>query len=205
METLKSSIAEWGVETRSIEGAFGCGDDCIVRWHRTGGLVAVVDGLGHGPDASFAARAAIDVLNAHAGEGPERLLTRCHEAARRTRGLTMAIASIDAKRGVMEWLGIGNVQGILIRARPGRQPSRESLLVRSGVVGQRIPPLVPTVVTLESGDILALATDGIQSGFESSIRAKEGAQATATRILEHHARPSDDALVAIVRYRGLPQ
>ena len=203
METLKSNLAEWGVGTRAIGGTVG-GDDCVVRWHRTGGLVAVVDGLGHGPDASLAARTAIEVLQSHAAESPERLLLRCHEASRRTRGLTMAIAAIDAKIGLMAWLGVGNVQGALIRAAPGRNPPRESLLVRSGVVGHRIPPLVPEIVRLEAGDVLALATDGIRSGFEGSIFAAEGVQAAATRVLETHGSSSDDALVVVVRYRGMP-
>ena len=202
METLRSDLAEWAVETRSIAGTFGCGDDCVVQWHRTGGLVAVVDGLGHGPDASLAAHAALHELRAHPGEPPERLLARCHQAARQTRGLTMAIASIDANRGVMSWLGVGNVQGILVRASPARPLANESLLVRSGVVGHRIPPMVPTVVTLQAGDILALATDGIRSGFEGSIAAGGDARATAARILELHARATDDALVVVVRYLG---
>ena len=116
----------------------------------------------------------------------------------------MALASIDAKSGLMAWLGIGNVQGVLVRAAPGRTPPRESLLVRSGVVGHRIPPLVPAVLRLEVGDVLALATDGIQTGFEGSVRAAEEVQAAATRILNSHGRPSDDALVVVVRYRGMP-
>lgn len=205
METLRSDLAEWGVETRSIAGTFGCGDDCVVQWHRTGGLVAVVDGLGHGPDASLAAHAALQELRAHAEDPPERLLERCHQAARRTRGLTMAIASIDANRGRMAWLGVGNVQGILVRASPARPFAGESLLVRSGVVGHRIPPIVPAVVALEAGDVLALATDGIRSGFESSIVAGGDVRTTAARILKLHARATDDALVVVVRYLGPPR
>lgn len=205
METLKSEIAEWGIGTRSIEESAGCGDDCIVRWRRSGGLVAVVDGLGHGQEASFAARAAIKVLEANPTESPEGLLKRCHEATRHTRGLTMALASIDADSGLMTWLGVGNVQGVLVRAAPGTLLPRESLLVRSGVVGHRIPPLVPTTVSIGPGDVLALATDGIRTDFESSIVAREDARAASSRVLEQYALPSDDALVVVVRYLGRPQ
>ena len=205
METLRSEIAEWGVGTRSIGDTAGCGDDCLVRWHRSGGLVAVVDGLGHGRDASLAARSAIDVLDAHTTEPLERLLQRCHEAARETRGLTMALAAIDADKGSMAWVGVGNVQGLLVRARPGSSLPREPLLVRSGVVGQRIPPLVPVTVPIEPGDVLAMATDGIRSEFESSISTGEAATVAATRVLERYALPTDDALVVVVRYLGRPQ
>lgn len=205
METLRSEIAEWGVGTRSIGDTAGCGDDCLVRWHRSGGLVAVVDGLGHGRDASLAARSAIDVLDAHTTEPLERLLQLCHEAARETRGLTMALASINADKGSMAWAGVGNVQALLVRARPGRLPPRESLLVRSGVVGQRIPPFVQVTVPIEPGDVLAMATDGIRSEFEGSIVTSEAAPAAATRVLERYALPSDDALVVVVRYLGRAQ
>ena len=203
METLKSNIAEWGIETRSVGGEFGCGDDALIHWHLTGGLVAVVDGLGHGPSASMAAHAALDAIRVNPDDPPGQILARCHEATRRTRGLTMAIASIDAQQGQMTWFGVGNVHGTLVRSAPGHAPVRESLLVRSGVVGHRIPPIVPTIVPLEAGDILALATDGIRSGFETSILPEEGAQAAAARILACHGRPTDDALIVVVRYRGL--
>lgn len=191
------------METRSVGGEFGCGDDALIHWHLTGGLVAVVDGLGHGASASMAARAALEAIRANPEDPPGRLLARCHEATRQTRGLTMGIASIDARQGQLTWLGVGNVQGTLVRSAPGRAPVRDSLLVRSGVVGHRIPPIVPMIVPLEAGDILVLATDGIRSGFETSIVPEEDAQAAAARILEHHARPTDDALVVVVRYRGL--
>lgn len=205
METLRCEIAEWGVGTRSIGDSIGCGDDCLVRWHRSGGLVAVVDGLGHGREASLAARSAIDVLSAYTTEPPERLLQRCHEAARETRGLTMALASIDADKGSMAWVGVGNVQGLLVRARPGSSPPREPLLVRSGVVGQRVPPLVPVTIPIGPGDVLALATDGIRSEFERTVVTGEPARVAANRILANYALSTDDALVVVVRYLGRPQ
>ncbi|HKQ20056.1 MAG TPA: SpoIIE family protein phosphatase [Candidatus Eisenbacteria bacterium] len=205
METLRSQIAEWGVGSRPVGDSIGSGDDCLVRWHRSGGLVAVVDGLGHGRDASLAARSAIDVLDAHTTEPLERLFQRCHEAARETRGLTMAIAVINADQGSMAWFGVGNVQGLLVRARPGVFLPRETLLVRSGVVGQRIPPFAPVTVSIAPGDVLAMATDGIRSDFESTISTGETARAAATRVLERYALPTDDALVVVVRYLGRPQ
>lgn len=204
MEALTSNIAEWGIETRSVGGEFGCGDDALIHWHSTGGLVAVVDGLGHGPGASAAAQAALEAIKANPQDPLERLLTRCHEATRQTRGLTMAIASIDAQQGQMAWLGVGNVHGSLVRSAPGKEPVLESLLVRSGVVGHRIPPIVPLMIPLAAGDILAIATDGIRTGFERMILPEERPEAAAARILEQHGSPSDDALVVVVRYKGLP-
>jgi len=176
VEALTSNIAEWGIETRSVGGEFGCGDDALIHWHSTGGLVAVVDGLGHGPGASAAAQAALEAIKANPQDPLERLLTRCHEATRQTRGLTMAIASIDAQQGQMAWLGVGNVHGSLVRSAPGKEPVLESLLVRSGVVGHRIPPIVPLMIPLAAGDILYYeagqtppinkdATNGVRFGY----------------------------------------
>ena len=52
------------------------------------------------------------------------------------------------------------------------------------------------------GDVLVLATDGIQAVFADSLDISGSAQAITERILAAHRRPTDDALVVAVRYLG---
>jgi negative regulator of sigma-B (phosphoserine phosphatase) len=54
------------------------------------------------------------------------------------------------------------------------------------------------------GTLLILATDGIDSGFASTLSTAEPAQLIADTILARHARQSDDALALVVRFRGGP-
>ena len=50
------------------------------------------------------------------------------------------------------------------------------------------------------GDVMVLATDGIDSGFARAIAQGGAAQDVADRILAEHGKASDDALVVVVRY-----
>jgi serine/threonine protein phosphatase PrpC len=57
-----------------------------------------------------------------------------------------------------------------------------------------------TGTDVQEGDVMVLATDGIDSGFARSITPGGSAQAIADRILARHAKERDDALVVVVRY-----
>ena len=52
------------------------------------------------------------------------------------------------------------------------------------------------------GDVLVLATDGIDAAFADSLDVSGSPQAISERILAVHWKPPDDALVVAVRYLG---
>src|SRR5437879_12591058 len=106
----------------------------------TGVLCSVVDGLGHGADAAAAARAAVAALNRHAQESVLLLLQRCHEALAGTRGVVVSVALFDRTDGSMTWLGVGNVEGVLLYADGGGRRGRERLVTRGGIGGSELPP-----------------------------------------------------------------
>jgi hypothetical protein len=60
---------------------------------------------------------------------------------------------------MMTWLGVGNVQGVLMRADAKKGKVKESLLLRGGVVGSQLPALQATVIPIVKGDTLVFATD----------------------------------------------
>ena len=59
-----------------------------------------------------------------------------------------------------------------------------------------------TTTALADGDLVVLATDGIDSGFAPALAIGGSAQAVAERVLERHGRASDDALAVVVRYHA---
>lgn len=205
-----SPLIEWGVAAQSLNGGAESGDQYLIRPFPNGVLVAVVDGLGHGPKAATVAKTVVTTLEGHAHESVVPLLKRCHEELMGTRGVVMSLASFSALGETMTWLGVGNVRGLLLRADAESSPARESLLLRGGVVGYRLPTLRPTAIPVVRGDTLILATDGIRSGFAEGLRIKpvEGLtggdlpQQIADRILARYGRGTDDALVLVTRYRG---
>ena len=114
----------------------------------------------------------------------------------------MSLASFSEHDGGMTWLGVGNVEGVLVRAEAGDGPASESILLMGGVVGYQLPPLRPSTLRVSEGDTLLLTTDGIRTGFSEALEVGEPAQRTADRILADYARQTDDALVVVARYLG---
>lgn len=202
----RESLIEWGFATLPLPGQTQSGDLHFVRVWPDGALLAAVDGLGHGREAATAARLAVAILEAHETEPLEALMRLCHEALRGTRGAVLSAARIDAAAGALAWLGVGNVEGFLSRARPaasrrGRDQERR-LIPDAGVLGSRLPPLHPRAVPLEPGDLLILATDGVDAGFADDPLPSGSPREIAKRLLAAHGRSTDDALVLVVRYLG---
>jgi negative regulator of sigma-B (phosphoserine phosphatase) len=196
------SLIEWAVAGAPLVPGTESGDLHVVAPFEGGVLVAAIDGLGHGPEAAKAARGAATVLEAHAGEPPARLLERCDEALRKTRGAVITLASLLARDGEMTWMGVGDVEAVLLRA--DRTRATEGAPLRGGIVGLRLPAPREIKVSLSLGDTLILATDGIHRGFASELDRDLAPAALAAAILAAHRRPSDDAMVLVARYLGAP-
>jgi phosphoserine phosphatase RsbX len=195
-------LVEWGVAGRVFAGEAASGDEHVVAPFHDGVLLAVIDGLGHGMEAATAARKTVAVLAAAAHESLSVLARRCHEALQGTRGAVMSCASFRGSDSSLSWLGIGNVEGILIRANPAAVPPRELLLLRGGVVGYQLPSLQAAVIRIAPGDTLVFATDGLRSDFALDVNCAVPVQAIADRVLSRHAKLTDDALVLVARFPG---
>lgn len=188
---------EVGVAARGLHGDPVNGDACFVETTGDSVLIAVMDGLGHGPAAEAAVRAARDVLRAHAGSSSVvELLHLCHVALARTRGAVMTIARVRPRE--ICWVGVGNVEALV--RRPGGQ--RERILGIGGIVGQGRLKVRDRSVPLGPGDVLAMATDGIRSSFVDDL-VPGAPQEVADRILERHSR-DDDALVLVAAIGSAP-
>jgi phosphoserine phosphatase RsbX len=197
-------VIEWAVAARPFPGEVQSGDLHLVAPFPAGVLIAVADGLGHGPEAAAAARAAMAALQLSPSAPLPDLARDCHAALHKSRGVVLGMASIDAARDRMTWLGIGNIDGNLFRGRPDAVPPCESLPSRGGVVGYQLPPLRMVSCPIVAGDVLVLASDGISSRFHDLSPIGWEVQLAADHLLARYARDSDDALVLVVRYLGGP-
>jgi negative regulator of sigma-B (phosphoserine phosphatase) len=192
---------EWSVAARPLPGEPASGDRAFVSVAAHHALAAAVDGLGHGPEAGLASQIAVEVLERFKCEDVVSLARRCHVALRTTRGVAVSLASFASPASKMTWVGIGNVEGRLLR-EGGRAQETETLLVLSGVAGHELPLLAARSVDVRRGDLLILATDGIEPSFTDSVRVAESCREISDRILERHALATDDALVLVARYVG---
>jgi serine phosphatase RsbU (regulator of sigma subunit) len=196
-------MVEYGVAKFVLPGQGECGDRHLVIGNQTGVLIAAIDGIGHGEEAADAAVETTSILKGHVNEPIISLVEHCHEELRSTRGVALSIASIDVSHGLMTWLGVGNVQGVLMRAQNSEGNGRETLLLRGGVVGSLLPPLQPTMLPVAPGDTVYFVTDGVRSEFAESLTARENPQRAADRILGQFQNGNDDALVLVVRLIGI--
>jgi len=199
---------------RALHDAPHCGDGC--GYWRGGGqtILCVVDGLGHGPYAEKAARAAIDCVTRHLSESLPDIFAVCNEAIRGTRGVAMGIAVIDEEAQQLTYAGIGNTRALIARGRPpapidrhGTGPCRrvaEGRTIRMssnwGIVGGGYKTLTPETVPLMPGDLVILFTDGLAeaidlAGYNDALRAD--VQRLAGKILGDWGRETDDAAVLV--------
>jgi hypothetical protein len=171
----------------------------VVVHHPGRVLLAVIDGLGHGPDAVTASRAAAVAIERYAAEAPDEILQRCHEVSTRTRGSVITVAAIGLEAGTLTWAGVGNVAGVVLRTGPPR--GGETLRAAAGIVGSRIPVLKSVSLPLGTGDLIVLASDGIRPHFASVPVHERPLQAIADWILAEQGRETDDAHVLVASYQ----
>jgi phosphoserine phosphatase RsbX len=199
----KQAVIDWSVAARPMPGQSVSGDLHLVKFCDDGALVAVIDGIGHGEEAAAAARAAAEILENYMRDPIILLIQRCHEALVQTRGAVLTVAKLNSKENTMTWLGLGNVEGWLLRADATASHPRESVLMRSGLAGCQLPALQASVIPVAAGDLLVLATDGIHPGFEGGINTNETPSQIAGKIMSRHFKGNDDALVLAARYLGV--
>ena len=194
---------EWAVAGRAKPGEFESGDLHAEAEVPGGTVLAVMDGLGHGSQAAEVSRAAAEVVRQRASFDVSALLRSCDEQLRGTRGVVMSVAAFDRARAQLTWSGIGNVEGLLVRADPMAKPRRESLLLVGGVVGGGLSSVRSSSLPLLQGDVLVFATDGISAGFADRLVTFGSVQGIADQLLARWQRGNDDALVLVARWSAV--
>lgn len=197
---VSTGLVEWSVAGRPVPGERRSGDRALVLAQGDAALVAAVDGVGHGDAAARAAGRAVGALRGGRGD-VVALARRCDEALRGGRGAAVGLAVMRGD-GTLTWLGVGDITGRLV---PGGELSPRGghcLASHAGIAGDTLPPLRPATIPLRRGDLLVLATDGVDRAFADDLVATGSCAQIAARVLRTHARDTDDALVVAARYLG---
>ena len=173
----------WGGISVAKPGEAACGDAWRVAKHQGDDLsVLVADGLGHGPLAADAARAAIRAYDLGNGRADAETIQRLHQALRPTRGAAASIMVLPKVLNEVAFIGVGNVFGVVSSALETRRMTNFN-----GTLGHSLKN-VRTFTYPTSGDTLAvLASDGL--GTHWSLDAYPG-------LSERHP-----TLIASVLYR----
>ena len=117
----------------------------------------------------------------------------------------MTVVNVDPREHSLTALGIGNVETVIFRESAAARPRWESVLLRGGVVGYRLPALQASRYAIAPGDRVVFATDGVREDYVSLIECggpSESLSQLAQRILNERFRGTDDGLVLACRYLG---
>jgi Stage II sporulation protein E (SpoIIE) len=196
------SRIESGIYVRPCDGETLSGDVVFVQPQGDGVFAAVIDALGHGPDAhklgvqlSVALSRWLPEAAAPAAEGALAVL---HESARGTRGAAAAVAWLDT-RTLEGWVaGVGNVRCRLFGA------VTRTVEFGEGVLGQRVRSPRPVSLALQPTDVLILFSDGVAGRFRLDDYPSLGldpAPAIAFNVVRRFGKGVDDASCAVMRCR----
>lgn len=196
---------EWATVGRPLPGELVSGDQPIaLDIGADAALFGVMDGLGHGREAAAAALRAIDALQRARTERIEVLVQLCHRVLGGTRGVAMTLARVDFATRTLTWTGVGNVGANLVVKDVTGTHIRSTARLTAGIVGYRIPEILPAqVVSIRAGDLIVIASDGISEDHLEHIDFATSAAVIAEEIVTKHAKETDDAMVLAARHRGV--
>jgi anti-sigma regulatory factor (Ser/Thr protein kinase) len=163
--------------------------------------IFVADGLGHGPAAAVAARAAVDAFQRHAERPTETILGLVHSALASTRGAAVAIAELDRRRGTMRYSGIGNIAAMIVKP----DGSEQHLVSLSGIAGHVAHRFKEFNYSWLPGSLLVMHSDGIGTRWSLASYPGLGTRrpdVIAGVIARDHRRGRDDATVVVAQHGG---
>lgn len=181
-----------GVAQRCAAGEVECGDAHAFVSAGNCLLLAVIDGLGHGPEAHRASEVARRVVQAQPCVGVGALLRRLDDELRNTRGAAVSVLEIDTDRQRLVFGGVGNVEVLAVSRDPVRP------IPCPGIIGRRVRKVSTSEFSIAPGDRLVVFTDGISRRVRIGNYGHLDAQHTADAILAEHGVRHDDATCLVV-------
>lgn len=185
---------------RSCEGERVSGDDATFERRGASLVLALADGLGHGPEAREPARRAIGVVRASPEASPADLLRDAGEALWGTRGAVMGVVGIDESTGELVHAAVGNITTIVRGGQEGRSfTGGHSVLGTGSLRPQRA---LEERLALRPRDLVALCSDGLRSRLDLEAARHLGSRhplVVAQHLLDRFGRANDDATVVVAR------
>jgi serine phosphatase RsbU (regulator of sigma subunit) len=169
----------------------------VIRPLERGLFVAIVDVLGHGPEAHELTHVIDAYLARYGSADVSGLMKRLHQHLMGTRGAAVGFCAIDAAAGRVDYAGIGNT----VMRRFGKVESR--LVSQDGVLGQNMRTPLPQTLQLDPGDLIVLYTDGVSDRFSSDDYPgvlHHPPKEVASNIVQRFGKDHDDAACVAVRY-----
>jgi serine/threonine protein phosphatase PrpC len=174
-----------------------CGDAWAIEARDNRTTLMVADGLGHGPDAARASRAATVSMLANLKEEPGELLKRGHQALQATRGAAVSVARFGVSSDQGIYAGVGNIAG-----RVESSNERRQLVSHNGTLGHALRKVQEFPFSLAPGGLLILHSDGLSGHWTLAdypgLMAKH-AGLIAGVLYRDHDRGRDDTTIVVIK------
>lgn len=87
-----------------------CGDSYLLTEYEEGLLAVIADGLGSGPEASQASKAAIATVKQYQKEPVTEIVKKVNEGQSTYRGVVLSLIKLHKKTRRLEFCGVGNIK-----------------------------------------------------------------------------------------------
>jgi anti-sigma regulatory factor (Ser/Thr protein kinase) len=191
----------YGVVNIPMKGETACGDAFLALPGASRSLYMVVDGLGHGAYAAEAAEEAVATVSACATESGAEIISRTHDALKKTRGAAMSVAIVEHDRKIVAYSGVGNIGSVLIGGSAVR-----TMVSQNGTLGAVLPRIHEYTYPLEDRSCLVMHSDGVSSRV--SLAGYPGLQSRPPQLIaallyRDFSRGRDDATVLVASLGGV--
>ena len=122
-----------GAINLAVAGETVCGDTWRAAINSSNVAIMVADGLGHGPLAATASRAAAELFVSNPFESPAITMTQMHRALSGTRGAAASCALLNLDNLTIDYAGVGNISCSIVTDGLSR-----GLVSHNGTLGVRL-------------------------------------------------------------------
>jgi len=187
----------WGGLSVPKKGQLVSGDKWSMNFQNSEVYCLLVDGLGHGIEASDASRLAVKRFKSNFDLPPAPMLKLLHASLRGSRGAVGAVAKLDLKTKILTFCGLGNIDAIV---QTGAE--RKHLVSLNGTLGYEARKFNEYSVPWTKDSTLVMHSDGFSSKTMQDIEGMETLSAglMAGLLYQKHAKTSDDATVCVLKH-----
>lgn len=175
------------------------GDATFVQERDGGLLLAIADGLGHGPAAHDVTSRIMAWLDDQTSCDVEQLLNALHLEMKGSIGAAIGLAYLDFENWRMLYAGIGNTQ-----ARIWGDNNRH-FVSRPGNIGVVMRSVLMQSEQLVNGDLLLFYTDGIKEDFSLAdypTLLYDSPATVAANVIRRFGKDYDDASCIVLKFNN---
>ncbi len=180
-----------------MRGEEDCGDGWAIDQTELKSRILVSDGLGHGPQAAMATRAAVEIFRKNRTLPPTTMIKTLHDGLQSTRGAAVAVAEVDHLNRVVYYSGIGNIAGRIVTGE-----SVKNLSSHYGIIGQQFRKIQEFSYPFSDDSILIMNSDGLSTKLNFELcpdLVNHHPSIIAAVMFRDFARGNDDAVVMVAR------